>query len=51
MTSPSPAAAGGQRLHAGEGLVGELEHRGDAWVALKSATLSASTTINSKVRL
>jgi hypothetical protein len=46
------AVGGQQRSYAGEGLVGELKHRGGSWLwASRSATLSTSTTISSKVRL
>jgi hypothetical protein len=39
-------------LHAGERLVGELEHRGCSWTwASASATLSTCTAISSQVRL
>ena len=47
------AAVGGQqRLHTGEGLIGELEHRLllGSWM-FRSATLSTRTAISSKVRL
>jgi hypothetical protein len=48
----TPAVGGQQRLHAGECLVGELEHpRPPGWCASKSATLSSSTITSSKVRL
>jgi len=48
----TPSVGGQQRLHSDECMVGELEHRGCSWrVASRSATLSAYTTISSKVRL
>jgi hypothetical protein len=47
-----PGVGGQERLHEGKGLVGELQHRACSWlVGVSSATLSAGTTISSKVRL
>jgi hypothetical protein len=47
-----PGVGGQQRVHVGEGLVSELQHRGCSWlVGVSSATLSAGTTTSSQVRL
>jgi hypothetical protein len=47
-----PGVGWQERLHAGEGLVRKLEHRGCSWLmSVRSATLSAGTTIGSQVRL
>jgi hypothetical protein len=48
----APAIQRQQRLHAGEGFVGELEHRTCSWIVVSSnATLSSSTTTSTQVRL
>jgi hypothetical protein len=48
----APAVGRQQRLHAGEGVVGELEHRRLLeLVASRSATLSSRSPTSSKVRL
>jgi hypothetical protein len=47
----TPAVGRQERLHTGEDLVGELEHRGCSWRGFGSTTLPTSTANNSKVRL
>jgi hypothetical protein len=47
-----PAVGGQQRLHVGKRQVSELQHAALlGWCASRNATLSASSTINSEVRL
>jgi hypothetical protein len=48
----APAVGGQQRLHAGEGLVAELEHRACSWAGcFQEATLPSCTAVSSQVRL
>jgi hypothetical protein len=48
----TPGVGGQERLHAGEGVVGELEHRRLLeLVAFRNATLSSRSAKSSKVRL
>jgi hypothetical protein len=48
----APAIGGRERLHEGEGLVGELEHPPPpGWWISRSVTLSSRSATSSKVRL